>query len=123
MEIYVGLFVALGLIFLAAIFIDPARSLFKRYRHIRNLKKHGVSITAVITKVEKITDAEKEGNPRVLYYLSAQWKNPQNNLTYTFRSEALSSCPKRYQKGGNIQVLLLLKDPQFYHIDLPKRGY
>jgi hypothetical protein len=123
MEIYVGLFVALGLIFLVAILIDPAKSSLKRHRHIRNLKKYGESITAIITKVEKVTDAEKEENPRVLYYLSAQWKHPQNNLTYTFRSEALSSGPKRYQKGGTIQVLILLKDPQFYHIDLPKRGY
>jgi hypothetical protein len=123
MEIYIGLFVALGLVLLIAILIDPARSLFRRYRHIRNLKKHGESITAIVTKVEKVTDAEEVENPRVLYYLSAQWKNPQNNLTYTFRSEALSSRPKRYQKGGTIQVLILLKDPQFYHLDLPKRGY
>ena len=53
-----------------------------------------------------------------VYYVVAQYRHPQTNQAYTFKSDRLMSKPTNYAQGSSISVTFDQNDPTRYYMEI-----
>ena len=89
---------------------------YQIYR-IRELRYHGIQITATVTSIRRETGKIVWGVAHDNYYVTAKWTNPRTGRTYTFWTWLMNSHPA-YTKGSLVPVLIDPKNPKRYALDL-----
>ena len=82
----------------------------------RWLEQFGQRVGAQVTGVT--LNSSYSVNGRNPYVINAQWQNPATGLVHTFCSDNIWFDPSQFLTEKNIQVLVDLKDPEKYVIDL-----
>lgn len=87
----------------------------KKRRQTEYLKKNGQKILADFTNIGRgLVEINGENG----YVINCQWVNPQDNVIYTFKSDDIWFDPTNCVKDKKINVLIDLKNPKKYYVDL-----
>lgn len=85
----------------------------------RDVRKHGKRIEASVTRVTAELALFSRHGPSTLYFVFAEWEDPQTHVTYHFKSAAGGvHLPLNHPPGSSIDVLIDPKNPRRYVVIL-----